>query len=151
MDITVNLSNEYKHEFTGMDNGFNGCCHWQLQHLDAHCSMDMKIRLMDIAIKNKLSAKYASLKSYINMFSLCSFRLPECEPSYIQNFGLTKYFAVYAAKKYGMILGLVCLLHPPLIKLFSRFLKSGNNRNTQEYILLFRYIIGYIMEFYKAI
>ncbi len=39
------------------------------------------------------------------MLRLRSFQIPRYEPNYSQNFGMTKYVAVYAAKKYSMIRG----------------------------------------------
>ncbi len=68
------------------------------------------------------------------MFSLCSFRQPEYVPGYSQNFGRTKYFAVYAAKTYSIILELLGMLQPPFLKPFSKFLTYKNNRNTYNCI-----------------
>ncbi len=64
------------------------------------------------------------------MFSFGSFRVPEYEPDYSQNFDPTKYFAVNGAKTYPIILGLLGMLEPPFFKLFPKFLNYNNNRNT---------------------
>ncbi len=77
-----------------------------------------------------------------------SFRSSEYEPIYSQNFGSTKYVAVYAAKTYSNTLCLLGLLQPPFFNLFPRFLNFKNNRNTYEYIVMFRDIIDDIMESY---
>ncbi len=62
--------------------------------------------------------------------SLPSFRSSEFEPDYSQNFGNTKYVAVYAAKTDSITIGLLGMLQPPFFELFPKFVKYKNNRNT---------------------
>ncbi len=66
----------------------------------------------------------------IYIVTLCSFRPSEYEPDYSQNFGRTKYFAVYDAKTYYITLTLLGVLQPSFFKLFSKLLNYNNNRNT---------------------
>ncbi len=67
--------------------------------------------------------------------------VPEYEPDYAP-----KYLAACAVKTYSMYLRLSGLLQPPYFKPFSKLLNYNNNRNTQKYAVLFRGIIGYILE-----
>ncbi len=82
------------------------------------------------------------------MFSFSFFRLPEYTQYCTKNFDRTKYFVVYVTKTYFMVLGISGMLQPPFFKPFSKFVTYNNNRNTYEYIVLFRGIID-IMEPYR--
>ncbi len=61
------------------------------------------------------------------LYSFCSFRLPEYEPDSSQNFATIKYFAVYAAKTFPIMLDLLSMLQPPF---FKPFLNYSDNRST---------------------
>ncbi len=75
------------------------------------------------------------------MFSFGSFRLPEYEADYSQNFDTTKYVAVYGSKTFTISPGLLGMLQPSFFKPFPNLLNYNNNRNAYIYILLFRGIL----------
>ncbi len=86
--------------------------------------------IMETNDKKKLSYKNMSISAkinillsnmpyiwYIDAFSFRFFRLPEYAPDYNQNFDITKYFGVYSAKTYFMVVDISGLLQPPFFKL----------------------------------
>eukprot|EP01084_Bolivina_argentea_P219515 372289_1 len=71
----------------------------------------------------------------IHTFSLRFFRPTEYEPDYNQNFGQTKYFAIYAAKTNSIILGVSVLfrgiIHTIMKNVHKQYEREYNTYNIE--------------------
>eukprot|EP01084_Bolivina_argentea_P219518 372295_1 len=81
---------------------------------------------------------------YLTPVQLCFFRSPPYPPDYSQNCGTKKYFAVYPAKTYSMVLALLVLFRD-IIEYNKEYYKdNGNDIMRGDWIYINRKIIYYL-------